>query len=380
MEQDDLMQTGFAPSCETALGPEDGTGRSLPARQEGSRPLLFSTLDLPASEQFDGWRRFISSTVDLSLVEGREVGFAGRQTVWNLGRFAFTVAEMPGEGYVRRWRHLSRDPLDHWCLVVWRGDPAVPGGARRHMGFRSLARPFVGQGADSKVWSLFIPRDLFPNHAEALDRVPADLSTTGLCGILADHLESLEHRLPGVPGRDLPALVEATRTLLLACLLPTADHVAAARAPMVRSLRAQAHRLIVDQIASPLLTPDRLCRMLGISRSRLYRLFDDRGGVARYIQRQRLLAGLAQLSDGAGMESIVRIAEKVGFADASGFSRAFRQEFGVSPSDARAAARAGTPLIPAMARQRPGAAAGWEPGAAGAGADDLARVLHQLQP
>lgn len=367
VDEDHLMRGRcLPPSAET------GPATAVEAGP-GVRPLLFSTDSLPAPEQFDGWRHFIAPTVDIRLVDAPGPGFAGRQEVWDLGRFAFTVARMPGAGYVRRWTHLTRDPLDHWCLVIWPGDPAGPGAPRRSMGLRSLARPFEGTGSDAKVWSLFIPRDLFPARGEALDRVPADLPVTGLCGILADHLESLEQRLPGVAPRDLPALVEATRVLLLACLMPTADHLDAAKAPMVHSLRARAHRLILDHIASPLLTPDRLCRMLGVSRSRLYRLFDDQGGVARYIQRQRLLAGLARLSDAADPSSIARIAERVGFADASGFSRAFRQEFGFSPSDARAAARAGVPLLPTLPRRSPAAGDG-------AGANDLARVLNGLQP
>ena len=81
-----------------------------------------------------------------------------------------------------------------------------------------------------------------------------------------------------------------------------------------------------------------------MSRSQLYRLLDGEGGVTRYIQRQRLREGYAALCDTSHSRPIAAIAEELCFADASGFSRAFRQEFGISPNELRAASRAGLAL------------------------------------
>jgi AraC-like DNA-binding protein len=85
-----------------------------------------------------------------------------------------------------------------------------------------------------------------------------------------------------------------------------------------------------------------------MSRSNLYRLFEDKGGVARYNQRERLLEAHAILTDPATTESISAIAEDLCFADASSFSRAFKREFGHSPGEMRAATLAG--LAPATPR------------------------------
>jgi AraC-like DNA-binding protein len=78
-----------------------------------------------------------------------------------------------------------------------------------------------------------------------------------------------------------------------------------------------------------------------MSRSNLYRLFEDDGGVARYIQSQRLLEAHAVLSDPATKKSISAIGEDLCFADASSFSRTFKREFGHSPGEVRSAALAG---------------------------------------
>jgi AraC-like DNA-binding protein len=50
------------------------------------------------------------------------------------------------------------------------------------------------------------------------------------------------------------------------------------------------------------------------------------------------------LTDLAATQSVSAISEDLCFADASSFSRAFKQEFGSSPGDVRLAARAGLTL------------------------------------
>lgn len=336
--------------------PADSAGESVP-------PLRLRTHDLPVAEQFEAWRRFSAGCVDVTLDAAPAPGFAAQQDVWQIGGFAFTRADMPGAGYMRTWRHLTRDPLDHWCLVLAEGD----GEAGRLLGIRSLAQPFVGQGDDRRVLSLFIPRDMFGGLSAALDGAPPDLAGLGLGGMLADYLVSLDRRLPSVTREEMPALAQATRAVLAACFAPTPGRLAEAAAPLSQTLLEKARAHVRAHLREPGLSPESVGRALGLSRSRLYRLFEHLGGVNRYIQRQRLLAALAALSDPANGEAIVHIAEGLGFLDASGFSRAFKAEFGVSPSDARAAGLSGLAL---------GGAAPSRPPARGA---DLGAVLRGLQ-
>lgn len=310
-------------------------------------PFVFTTAALPAADQFAAWRSFSAAAIDLSL-EADGPGFVAEQRVWDLGSLALTCAELPGARGRRRWRHLAREPLDHWCLVV--PEPAGQPPPLREIGFRSLARPFDGAAADSRVISLFLPRDLFGPAAGLLDAVPARIADSGLGRLLADYLMLLENRLPGIAPADLPGLVEATRALVLACLLPSADRLAAASDPIAATLLGRARQVIQADLRARDLGPERLCRALGVSRSRLYRLFEPLGGVMRYIQRQRLLAAHAALSDAEDRQHIVQIADAFGFPDASGFSRAFRQEFGYTPREAREAAWAGAARQPPSAR------------------------------
>lgn len=110
-----------------------------------------------------------------------------------------------------------------------------------------------------------------------------------------------------------------------------------------------------------------LCRSVGISRSGLYRLFEGVGGVTHYIQRQRLLGAFAALSDLNDTRTIAQISEAFGFPSASGFSRAFRREFDLSPGDARATAHSDHPCASVPAE------------AARVATGDLGAILRSLQ-
>ncbi|MFG1479435.1 helix-turn-helix transcriptional regulator [Xanthobacter sp. V4C-4] len=331
-------------------------------------PYRFTTRTLAAADQFAAWRDFIAPTVDLSLVASPDGAFAAEQEVWDLGSMALTCATMPGAGHVRAWRHWRRPALDHWCLVLCPppGGPGAPQAAS--LGLRSLASPFQGAGADDRVLSLFLPRDLFPHLAATFDQAPTDLPAQGLAGILAEHLSSLHRHLARTRAEDLPQLAAATQALVAACIAPRSDAAAGAGDLIAHTLRERARRLIRRDLSSPALSPEALCRALGVSRSRLYRLFEELGGVSRYIQRQRLLAAFARLSDPEDRDTVAQIAERLGFLDHSGFSRAFRAEFGLSPSEARAAGRGSRPSPPRA------------PSPPAQGLRDLGHVLGRLQP
>jgi AraC-like DNA-binding protein len=80
---------------------------------------------------------------------------------------------------------------------------------------------------------------------------------------------------------------------------------------------------------------------MGLSRSVLYRLFRDGGGIAFYIREQRLRRCFADLVSERGRDlQVAKIAWQWGFTDSAHFSRLFRDRFGCSPSDARAGALA----------------------------------------
>lgn len=81
-----------------------------------------------------------------------------------------------------------------------------------------------------------------------------------------------------------------------------------------------------------------LCRTFGVSRASLYRMFEPDGGLVHYIRELQLRRALAMVSSPAhGHRRILDIALHHGFRSESGFIRAFRRSFGITPGEARAA-------------------------------------------
>lgn len=94
------------------------------------------------------------------------------------------------------------------------------------------------------------------------------------------------------------------------------------------------------RLADPDLGPSELAAATHISLRQLYRLFSERGQrVATYIRTRRLERAYFDLLDPlAADQPISAVGAKWGFPSAAHFSRTFRDAYGVSPSDVRAAA------------------------------------------
>jgi AraC-like DNA-binding protein len=102
-------------------------------------------------------------------------------------------------------------------------------------------------------------------------------------------------------------------------------------------LRGQVLEHIDANLGDPALCPEAIAREHFISRSYLYRLFEDEGAsVAETIRTRRLERSRRDLADAAlDHESIFDIASRWGFVSKSHFSRAFRAAYGQAPSDFR---------------------------------------------
>ncbi|WP_431267579.1 helix-turn-helix transcriptional regulator [Dankookia sp. P2] len=205
----------------------------------------------------------------------------------------------------------------------------------------SLGSAFEAERSDLDWVSLVVPRDLYPSLAPSIDRSLHQPLEGSLGVLLGQYLEMIDAQLCHVTEAELPRLVTATRAMVAACIAPPAGTLEAA-APLLDHARLERVRQAIRQnLRSPTLTPKRICRLVGMSRSQLYRLFEPMGGVARYIQSERLREAHRALANPDNQRGIHEVAEDLGFFDASAFSRTFRREYGCTPSEVRSAAVAG---------------------------------------
>ncbi len=316
-------------------------------------PQIFSTRSLPGHQQRDAWNAWFTPVFDLHWKpEDAGVPFEAESTIWPAGGAVISRVRAPKLHSVRKLANIRRDPTDHWVIGIGAresrislpGDRLlVPAGAPFVL---SLGEPVESaRDADDRL-HLYLPRDRFVTLASELDKVRGRVIGGGLGRLLADYLRLLEHSLPGLDSDAGDRLGDAIEAMVAACLAPTAASLTIARPQLDLTRMERVRQAIRRRMHSPTLDPGSLCREVGMSRSQLYRLLEGQGGVIRYIQRHRLRAIHAALSDPADSRSIAAIAESCGFPEPSTCSRIFRREFGMTPSDVRAAARAGA--LPAV--------------------------------
>ncbi len=315
------------------------------------QPERFDTADAPAADQYEAWQSWFDRVFDVETDVPPGHGFRATSEMWPLDGCALGRVTAPPVRVTRTKTLIRRNPLDPWVITIGRHTTSsmISGGrefkAPPGVPFVvSLGNELISQRDQDERLHLYLSRDDFSDIAPILDAARGAAVDTAMGTLLADYMLMLERRLPNIPAEDLPRLKDAICAMVAACVAPTPDRMVEATEQLDLGRLERVRCAVRKHLRSPALGPRLLCRYIGTSRSQLYRLLESEGGVARYIQRQRLLAAYAILCDPSTDKPIATIAEEFCFADASGFSRAFRQEFETSPSDLRAASRAGARL------------------------------------
>jgi AraC-like DNA-binding protein len=320
-------------------------------------PAKFTTKTLPRRQQLEAWRAWHGSVFDVirsPLPADR--GFPATHQNWKLGRLGISRVVAPALHTERTKAAIRRNPIDHWVVTVSKGGE-VDLDVRGVQQSVAADVPFIfsmadelsstRSGQDRQRLFFFLSRDSFRSIAALLDAANGTALATPEGKLLADYMTLLSGNIADLPAEDGPRLAIAVEAMLGACLAPSADRQAIAEKSIDLTLMERVRRAVRRHLHSPSLGPDKLCQEAATSRSQLYRLLEGEGGVAHYIQRRRLSESFSLLADASNLLPIAKIAELLCFADASSFSRAFRREFGLSPSDVRTASQAGPrPALP----------------------------------
>jgi AraC-like DNA-binding protein len=310
----------------------------------------FATTQSSGEDRFEAWRSGISVLFDVApLTQSAPLeDFQARVEAVHLGQLLLGDLRFGAQRFARNQARAAQDGLDHY-LVQWYRDGGFIGQHSDQDDLRvragdvvvfDMARTQQTVAQGSRVLSLIVPRALgdeaFAGGANPHGTVLRSDSIFG--GLLADHLNALHRRLPSIGMDQADDVVRATTHMLAACIRPSQRTLAEARAEVHAVTLERIQRHIGRHLGDPL-APEALCRTFGISRHRLYQLFEPLGGVARYVQQRRLQRAFQMLSNPAYRHLRVSdVATRLGFTSEAHFSRTFRHTFGHTPSDVRAAA------------------------------------------
>ena len=323
------------------------TGRSV---ENVMVPQTFSTRPLPVFEQLEGWCRWHRPTFDVqSLSPSSDDGFLATSSNWTLGGLTVSRVCSPATLVSRSKAAIRRSSVDHWVISLSKRSASDVQVQDKMLPVAAGTPVVLCLGDEIKVshpeyddrTQLLLSRDRFDRIAHILDAVKGEFLPASQGNFLADYMNLLQRNLPVLQPSDTDRLPGAVEAMIAACVAPSADRIATAQRQIDLTLMERVRRSVRENLFSPSLGPKRLCRDAAMSRSQLYRVLGSEGGVAHYIRRRRLSKSFSILCDASNAYPIAKVAEMLCFADPSSFSRAFRQEFGLTPREVRAASLAG---------------------------------------
>lgn len=253
-------------------------------------------------------------------------------------------------GLIRRGEAIVRQD-DREC-VLGRGDFAI----------YDTSRPFdwiVNGDPNDDQWSLEVftwPRALISlteHESAGLTAVRFD-GRSGMSGVLGRFLHDLATARSAFDSGGACAVADEVGDLVSVIARTTLGSAPAASG---RSLMPEIDRFIEDNLADPDLTPTAIATAMLISTRQLHRLFaESRTTLSRSIRVRRLEKCRRDIIASVAVDrSLGQIARRWGFTDLTVFSRAFKEQYGVSPRQYRAAAADRSGDVHAVTRpQRPG--------------------------
>ncbi|MCO5064453.1 MAG: hypothetical protein M9924_08535 [Rhizobiaceae bacterium] len=195
---------------------------------------------------------------------------------------------------------------------------------------------------EGEAMLVIFPRAMFKGLEHPMEAICAGRAAFPASPLLQAYCESLWHNLPLIKESEKQVVEAVTRQLVKSCIARVKGLDGSEPRPANRTKLEAARRYIDDRISSPSLTVENVQSCLGISRRQLYSLFEPYGGVARYIQSQRLRKCHSAIADPQDTRPVARIAEFYGL-DPTRIARLFREEFGYDPNDARLRVRQSRP-------------------------------------
>ena len=203
-----------------------------------------------------------------------------------------------------------------------------------------LARRCTVRSPDYASLTIVLPRAMLEPLLPNLDELHGLVLKKGtpLATMLVHHLQILFREAPALGVAEARAAARGTAALIAvfagASVNGRDDSAQAATAASLQALR----RAVEANLANRDLGPELLSQHAGVSRATLYRLFEPIGGVREYIRQRRLARAYQMITDPARARMRVgTIAADCGFTSDSVFSRAFREAYGLSPSELRRA-------------------------------------------
>ncbi|HEY4344785.1 MAG TPA: helix-turn-helix domain-containing protein [Parvibaculum sp.] len=273
--------------------------------------------------------------------------FFARSEIYGLPDLTVSRAWGGASRYVRTIKTMARHGMDQILVVCYTRGPftmTIAGKTKRvepgALAFIDMSQEIIIEAAEVENVSLAVSRRKLEMMVPFLDDAHGFVREPGpLSSVMLGMMEDVMAEGPAMPVVDAGGVAAAIIQLAAACLEPLSrQQVATSSGRNLVSL-VLIKAAIERRLSDPDLRPQALLDEFAITRSTLYRLFEPLGGVSTYITERRLHYAFRRMAD--AVQPPFRISElafELGFRHPSAFTRAFKDFFGMSPTEVRALA------------------------------------------
>lgn len=296
-----------------------------------SEYFSFNSETLPQAEAFRAYARLYEKGSDVSPGEG---DFRADVRAWRFEGVLLFERRLSGVVHSREAR-AAIDGIDNLVLTLVLSGRVVGSEAS---GFAEAVegeiyvmdtlRPSRTEFVSAHVLTASVSRAIVEAARGTAAGLHGRVMTAPRNLILADFLRSLARNGDALDPEAHPGLSRAF-IHILASVEDKGVRAGSEARLLDYQRREGVERMITDNLADPSLSVASLSRGNGLSRSALYRLFEDYGGVAHLIQRRRL-DGVRRMLDNRSAVSSAAMALLFGFVDEVQLHREFLETYKVS--------------------------------------------------
>lgn len=297
--------------------------------------------DFPEAERFGVWHDLMSGVFDIKPLNPDSSTYYARGEAYDIGSTVLS-SWWHSPSFINSDRNSSAIQREE-LLVLSISQQGGAFGTMNDVSFEMKQSNLVVYDIEAQIASqakaCLVQEFVFPysevgydpsKHSSFLD-LGRDTPASRIIGL---NFDSLQELIPHCTVHEAKQLSDAFCGLLKG-LISQNYRDEAARFHFFRAREAAVRRFVRLELKNPDLNAETVCREIGLSRANLFRMFKEEGGFGKALLKLRLEGALLELSRTPPSHgAIVRVARNWTFFDQAHFSRLFKAEFGVRPSDA----------------------------------------------
>lgn len=295
------------------------------------------------SQSAASYGKMLSPVFDFDVPTfAREEPFFARSHIYVLPDVTLSRVRTAASRFTRTAKTIAERGTDQILVVCYtRGSftMTTAGNSKQveagHLAFIDLSQDITIEAAAVENISLALSRRRleamvpFIDDAHGFIREPGPLSQ-----LLRGMMENIMAMGPTIPVVDARAMANAIIDLAASCLEPLSHQQVETKSGRSAVSLVAIKTFIEQRLSDAELRPQTLIDEFSVTRSTLYRLFEPVGGVSAYITQRKLHRAFRIITDTLQpRRRISQLAFEFGFSHPSAFTRAFKDMFGLSPTD-----------------------------------------------